>query len=265
MSSAAPARKKSVKVKLKDIMVDAYVREKTDPEYVFHLATLYEAGVAVEPIEVTKSLHLIEGRHRVEAANLAGLEEIDAIIYPDMPLKERLAMAMVANIGGKRAPTKADILVGMEAMVKAGASERYIRDQIAMLPKSVLDTYLGEVRGAIQRQKIAQARALLADGKTIEQAASEVGLTVASIQERLLRVRVSTHSPIEHVDRSMVRRNRQSGQTNRMLFDAAMKSVLDGDITKEKALDVADLVERHGKLSISAAEDFRKRLIQRLS
>ena len=265
MSSVAPARKKAVKVKIKDIMVDVYVREKTDPEYVFHLATLYEAGVAVEPIEITRSGHLIEGRHRIEAANLAGLDEIDAVIYPDMPLKERLAMAMMANLGGKRAPTKADILVGIEAMIKAGASERYIRDQVSMLPKSVLDKYFGEVRGAIQRQKVAQARALLAEGKTIDQAAQEVGLTVETIQERLLRVHRPTHSPIEHVDRSMVRRNRQSGQTNRMLFDAAMKSVLDGDITKEKALEVADLVERHGKLSISAADDFRKRLIQRLS
>ena len=151
------------------------------------------------------------------------------------------------------------------SMIKAGASERYIRDQVTMLPKSVLDKYFGEVRGAIQRQKIAQARALLADCKTIEQAASEVGLTVETIQERLLRVHTATHSPIEHVDRSMVRRNRQAGQTNRMLFDATMKSVLDGDITKGKALEVADLVERHGKLSIAAADDFRKRLIQRLA
>ena len=44
-----------------------------------------------------------------------------------------------------------------------------------------------------------------------------------------------------------------------------MKAVLDGDITKNKALEVADLIERHGKLSIAAAEDFRKRLIQRLA
>ena len=51
MSSVAPSRKKAVKVKLKDIMVDTYVREKTDPEYVFHLAILYEAGVEVTPIE----------------------------------------------------------------------------------------------------------------------------------------------------------------------------------------------------------------------
>ena len=265
MSSAAPARQKVVKIKLKDIMVDAYVREKTDPEYVFHLATLYEAGVVVSPIEVTRSLHLIEGRHRVEAANLAGLEEIDAVVYPDMPLKERLAMAMTANLGGKRAPTKADILVGIEAMIKAGASERYIRDQIVMLPKSVLDKYFGEVRGAIQRQKVAQARALLADGKTIEQASSEVGLTVETLQDRILRQRVSTHNPIEHADRTIKARNRKTGQINRVLFDAAMAAVLDGDITKTKALDVADLVERHGKLSVAAAEDFRKRLIQRLS
>lgn len=265
MSSAMPARKKAVKVKIADVMIDVYVRERTDPEYVFHLATLYEAGVDVEPIEVTRSLHLIEGRHRIEAANLAGLSEIDAVIYPDMPLKDRLAMAMTANLGGKRAPTKADILIGIEAMIKAGASERYIRDQVAMLPKSVLDIYFGEVRGAIQRQKIAQARALLAEGKTIEQAAQEVGVTVKTLQERILRQHTRSYNPIEHADRTIKARNRTTGQTNRTLFDAAMKAVLDGDITKNKALEVADLIERHGKLSIAAAEDFRKRLIQRLA
>lgn len=264
MSSAATAKMKSVKVKIKDIFVDVFVREKTDPEYVFHLATLFEAGVNIEPIEITKSFQLIEGRHRIEAAILAGLTEIDAVVYPDMPLKERLAMAMAANLGGKRAPTKADILIGLEAMVKAGASERYIRDQFTVFPKSVMDKYMGEVRGAIQRQKIGQARALLAEGKTIEQASSEVGMTVQTLQERILRVHQRTANPIEHVDRVIKQRNRNTGQKNRVVFDAAMKAVLDGDITKEKALEVAELVERHGKLSINAAEDFRRRLAQRL-
>ena len=263
--SVALHKQKPVKVPIADIIIDVYVREKTDPEYVFHLATLYEAGVEMNPIEVTESLRLIEGRHRVEAANLAGLTEIDTIITPDRPRKQMIADAMMANIGGKRAPTKADILISLEAMVKAGASEKWIREQVPF-PRAVMDNYLGQVRGAIQRQKLAQAREILSQGFTVEQAASQVGLTVESIQTRILKQpaeKTNNYNLTAH--RTLTDRNRTVGQANRNLFDVTLREYLEGELTKDEVLKIADAVENHGKLSVRAAEDFRQRFFQRIA
>jgi hypothetical protein len=236
MSTVQTAKRKAVKVKIADLIIDVFVREKTDPEYVFHLATLYEAGVEMEPIEITRSMHVIEGRHRIEAANLADLKE-----------------------------TKADIIVALEAMVRAGASEKWIREQIPF-PRSVIEIYLQEVRTNIQNQKLSEAREMLAQGFTVDQAAEKLGLTVESIQTRILKQKSAKPNNYNlALRKSLALRNRKAGQANRQVFDAAIRNWKDGELSKDAVMDVISAVENHGMLSVKAAEDARKRFFQMIS
>lgn len=267
MSAVQTAKRKIVKVKLSDLSVDVFVREKTDPDYVVHLAIMFESGVAFEPIEITRSNRVIDGRHRIEAARLAELTEIDAVIVDDMPRKEMIARAMNANLGGSRVPTKKDILLSLESMVKAGASERWIRENVPF-PRAVMDTYLGEVRGAIQRQKLAEAKRMLAAGLTVDEAASKLSITVESIRTRVLGERgtkANNYNVQSDIDRRIAFRNRGIGQKNRYIFDAAVKAFDDGELTREEVFKVADQIEHHGQMSVKAAEDFRKRFFQKIS
>lgn len=254
---------KQVMVKIADLIIDVFVREKTDPEYVFHLATLYEAGVEMDPIEITLSKHVIEGRHRIEAANLVGRTEINAIIGPDRQRKDMIADAMIANLGGKRAPTREDILIAIEAMLRSGASERWVRERIPF-PAEVMKVYMADVKSRIQKKKIAEAKVLLTEGLTIDQAADKVGIPMQTIQDALV-TRPRKEVSLQQFKGSMVVRNRRAGQSNRQVFDAAMKAFLDGEATKDEVFEVIASVENHGRLSVKAAEDFRLRFMQRIS
>ena len=266
-ASPALAKRKTKTVKLEDLQVDVFVREKTDPDYVVHLAIMYESGHPIAPIEITKSNRVIDGRHRIAAAQLANLTEIEAYVEDDMPRKEMIARAMSANLGGSRAPTKKDILLTLESMVKAGASDRWIRDHVE-LPRAVMDTYMGEVRGAIQRQKLAEAKRLLAEGLTVDEAAEKLGITADSIKTRVLGERAAKANNFNiqtAIDRRIAFRNRGIGQKNRYIFDLAVKSFDDGELTKEQVFEVAAAIEHHGQMSVKAADDFRRRFLQRIS
>ena len=263
MSTPAPAKKKSVKVKIPDLQVDTFVRYGIDQDYIFHLGQLFEADTQVEPILVTKSMRVIDGRCRIEAASLAGKTEIDAYVVDDMPRKDMLATALSANLGGSRAPTKKDIIVAIEAMLNAGASDKWVRESIP-LPRRATDLYLIEARASITTRNLALARHAISDeGLTVEEAATRFKVTVDR-----LKTAISGRRSKSRMDRvstmmgSVTRRNKSDGTRNGFLFKSVIESFNEGDITKEQAMKVFDEIERHGELSIRAAQDFRKRFFQ---
>lgn len=259
-------QQKVIKVKINDLMTDVFVRAKTDQEYVIALSMLYDAGTEMEPIKITKSMRVIDGRHRIEASILAGKEEISAYVVDDMPRKEMIVMAMNSNLGHSKPPTKEDIVIAVESMLKAGASESWIRSQVPF-PRQVMDTYLGEARGSIQRQKLGEAKRMLAEGATIEEAANQAGVTIDAIRTRILgeKGKERAYKLSAHIMQRITYRNRAVGQSNRFVFDTAFKGFEDGELTREQVMEIADAVEKHGAISMKAADDFRRRFLQRIS
>lgn len=266
-TGTAQAKKKIIVVPIASLTIDTFVRQAVDPDYIVHLAALYEAGESLDPIVITKSNRVIDGRCRIQAAQLARLTELPAEVRDDMPKKEVLMNALTANLGGSRAPTKADIIGAIEAMMKAPASEKWIREQLPF-PAAVTSVYLAEARNSIARQKLAEARRAMAErGLTAQQAANEFGLTVERINVAILGQKPKRARDDQFSDfiAGIKRRNKSVGQKNIWTFKSIMTSFKDGDLSKDEALQIFEEIERHGELSVTAARDFRKRFFQQAS
>ncbi|HNP75515.1 MAG TPA: ParB N-terminal domain-containing protein, partial [bacterium] len=84
---------------ISDLNKNLFVRQELDQNHVLYLAELIEAGVVLNPIEITPDMAVIDGRHRIEAAELNSQVEIKARIVSISDESELVARAYRANVG----------------------------------------------------------------------------------------------------------------------------------------------------------------------
>ncbi|HNS34400.1 MAG TPA: ParB N-terminal domain-containing protein [bacterium] len=101
-------REELVSVLISDLNKNLFVRQELDQNHVLYLAELIEAGVVLNPIEITPDMAVIDGRHRIEAAELNSQVEIKARIVSISDESELVARAYRANVGGALPPTQED-------------------------------------------------------------------------------------------------------------------------------------------------------------
>ena len=251
-------------VRIKDLIINTFVRDGAiDQDYALSLAELYESGHEVTRILITSDLFVVDGRNRIAGADLAGKTEIDAYVLADkFDKKTLLAIAAVSNMGGSRAPTSSDMLLAITNMVQAGASAAWIRANLP-LPPSVVDKYMFTVRSRVAAQKISEARRAVATGMTIEDAAQRYGADISRLRDAINgKSKKSTMDMFSHVKRSVTMRNKSDGMKNKTAFDNMVSAYKDGEVTKEQVMDVLDMIQHHGNLSVRLSEDFRRRFFQ---
>lgn len=264
--SAKQAKTKEVQIDISKLKINRFVREIKDPDYVLLLAELYESGQPMEPIVITTSLEVVDGRNRIEASILACRTTVNAIIVSDMEKKELLVTAMNANMGGSRPPTNKDVIFSIEALLRAGATGKWIVDNTRM-PRQVTEKYLFTARRNLMSIQIVKARQAMAERLlTVEEAATEFGVTLPRLKSEITGKRFRDGINIaSQLKSGITHRNKSDSQRNTTAFKAAIHAYREGDMTKEQVMAFFDEIEHHGNLSVKAAADFRDRFFQQVT
>lgn len=100
--------KKAVKVAIKDLRINLFVRKELDVDRVLDFALKMESGVEFPPIIITPNMDVIDGRHRIEGADTCGRTEILAVFQDVQDEVELICTAYNANVGGALPPTTND-------------------------------------------------------------------------------------------------------------------------------------------------------------
>ncbi len=177
------ANEKRVFIPLKQIENKFDVRVSLDQDRVLQFVGAYESGDDPPPIRVVKldddRYAAVDGRHRMAARQYLNLEEILAVVVngslKDNPV-ELFAMALEANCGGSKPPTRDDITHTIGRMLECGASQTTIRERLCFLPKGSVRTYIASAIAALNKRKVAKAMDHLVAGKTIQESAKAVAL-----------------------------------------------------------------------------------------
>src|SRR6266496_1923417 len=112
------------RIALAELKETIFVRRIQNDAHVAHLKTLYDEGINLPPIEVTRdSKTLVEGRHRVAAARELGWPELPVKWVAELSPAELTARALKANMGGALPPTNDDITFAIGRLLDNGVKE----------------------------------------------------------------------------------------------------------------------------------------------
>lgn len=184
-------KEKTVMITLSQIVNRFDVRVKLDEDRVLQFMSMYEAGDPVPPVQLVRSgqdsYSYIDGRHRGAARGYLNLPDVEAVIRPeslaDNPL-ELFAIALEANYGGAKPPTREDITHTILRMLEVGCTQVSIRERLVFLPAGALRAYIATARSSIMRRKVAKALDDISDGSsTVEEAARTRGVKVEVLKD----------------------------------------------------------------------------------
>jgi len=155
---------KPVMVAIEQLRVKIFVRQKLNEDHVLNLALLYEADVILPPLEITKDYDVIEGRHRLEAAKLAGKKELPCDFVDDMKPAEMIAYAFSRNVGGNLPPSKQDINFTIESLLERKTSSGAIVKYFSFWPADVVRKYIKDAQSNVLARSMAGAIKAVTEG-----------------------------------------------------------------------------------------------------
>jgi hypothetical protein len=258
--------KKSIDVSIDELQETFDVRKKLDENRIMHFGMLYEAKGEIPPIWITSNMEVVDGRHRIAGAKLAGVKTVPCIIIEGKDRAELIVEALKANMGGALPPTKDDFIVSFTQMIEAGMSRTRIIELMAdKLPRSVTRKIVHDVQAMVYKRAVQRAFDAVAQGhmNVVEAAAhfnvEEKGLRTA-LGGRKKRI-VADKFGLDSVTRSMTRRYTSISMSNAKVYGQLAEALEDGEVspkTVEKVFDKIDgLLERQRKL----VEIWRARLL----
>ncbi len=228
------------KVKLTSIQTAFFVRKRLDEDRVIQLALLMENEADIPPIRITEDHILIDGRHRIEAARLAGWSTIDAQIEPSQDDKGVLiAEAFNANCGGSVPPTKADILFTIQQLLQQGWGEGKII-KFFPFPGAVTRRYVSDTRSKIRDARLNQAVMDVRDrGYTLVQAAENRGIEPEAIKAAMGKVAKKVAGKEEYKG-NLTTRFRQLSRTNAQLLQKLFEAYENGEVGIDYVREIID-------------------------
>lgn len=184
-----PEPPKIIRVNLTDLENIFDVRKQLNPDNLARLRALRLAGVKLDPITIivnpTKrtpyGIH--DGRHRVAIAGEFQDLEIDCILLDETDPVVQIALALQANEGRVMPSDRASYIHSFKLMFEKGATDASIRLNCHFLPPNLIRDFISTARGVIQKERIAKAMQLIADGARISEAAQGVGLDEETISD----------------------------------------------------------------------------------
>ena len=239
---------KIIKVKLSDLKQDFYVREKLIESHWFLMAELMDAGVKFPPIEITEDNRLIEGRHRVRAAQFLDRETIEAIVVPDKGELESVSHAFEANYGGSLPPTTEDLIHTFTYLIEKSISRDKIIQQFSkFIPKEIVGVYFQKASSNVSNKRVYEAIRLIKDnGLDIHEAAKKVGLkSIAQIKNEIDRRIGSGEVKVPKFKSIFSSKFTQFNNSNGHLITQLRSAYKNGEISGE---EVADTLKHLGDL-----------------
>lgn len=251
---------KTQEVRIDSIQTTFFVRKKLDEDRVVQLALLMQNEAPVPPIRITEDFVLIDGRHRIEAAKLAGWATIKAEVVPSNKDRgELIAEAFSANVGGSAPPTRADILFTIQQLLQQGWGEARIA-KFFPFPKAVVRKYVNDTRSKIHDARVNQAVADVRDrGFTLLQAAENRDIEPEAIKAAMTKVSKKIANKEEYKG-NLTSRFRSLSRANAHLFEKLLEAHQDGEVSVDYVREVMDHTRELHVQAMRSFDGWEKRL-----
>ena len=251
--------RKSVRVPIKELKLNLFVRQALDQGHALYLAELVKNGVALPPIEITVDLTVIDGRHRIEAHELNNLAEIDAVVVDVADESELIALAYKANVGGSLPPTQEDTEHTVALLLDRGEAKKHIGEMLG-LPAGMARRYINDVQSKVARAKLLRAAAAVTDGGlTVAKAAEQYEVDLDKLKGVLSGNRQKHKMGVAEIQRELTKKYKGASSKNAALFRGLLEKLEDGDVTANQVLAIFTHVESLQKRAARAVGAWRSR------
>ena len=260
-------------VALKSIKANFFVRKSINQDHVLMLAELYEAAMiesnkdqvasskAIEAIIITESNEMVDGRHRKEAMELAGIQEARVEVVGDLKPSELVVEAAKANYGGALPPSREDMVYTVEQLLgRFGLTHKEIEDRLSMLPKSVIRKYINTANRRSTEAKLRLALSDIANGSSLAGAAR-----AHDVKPEVLKAAIEGKKPKTKVGTAQINNQLStyakgfSVQVSRVIH-RVIEDYRDGEIPVEAAQSAVNQVGHLIRRMLVRAQDWDNRL-----
>ena len=252
---------RSVTRNISDLASDFYVRRELNHDWALQLGLLVESGVELEPIYITRENKVIDGRHRMEAYELAKKTEIRAKIVEADSDVELVVFALKCNIGSGLPASKDDIEHTIQELLNRGVPKKQLAETLSILPAKLVRKYLNDVESQIHRSKLQKAAlAISAGGLTVPKAAIQYDVPEDQLRV-LLNTRVCgrTKRGIEESRRQLSNSYKSLGQKNHAIIRRIMEAYQDSDASHKQVIQLFEHLDHLVKVSSRKIAEWRKR------
>jgi len=269
-------KSKTATIHISDIKNKFDVRVNLDQDTVLQFVGMYQdATKVVPPIKVVvhgEGYAFVDGRHRAAARQYLNLDSIDAEIlegsFADSAV-DLFAMALQANCGGAKTPTRGDLEHTVMRMLEFGASKSDIMNKLDFLPKGSVKAFIASAAGKIQKRKLTKAiDALATDNLSVDEAAKRFGVRIENLKDaiqgkkgkwgknRTNEVEITTASKAA-IAQTLNYANKSIG----MGLNKLIELVEEGSISVKAALNVIGMWEDRNRQTEKRINDWRSRFI----
>jgi len=248
---------KTIRVALKDLKMNLFVRQVLNQDHALSLGELIEAGVKLPPIVITQQNEVVDGRHRVEAHELNGIGEIDATVINVDSQADMIAKAYQANVGGSLPPTKEDLEHTVKILLELGESKKSIAERLN-LPMSLSRKYVNSVQSRMTHARVMDAiSAVLHGGMTVAAASEKYGADPVKVKEGL----GNHHTPIgiREMHRAITKTQKSLGSKNTALLRDLLEGFEDGEVKAKQVLEIIEHLEDLQRGQARNLADWKKR------
>jgi len=249
-------------VSIDSIVEKFFVRQSLNDDHVLHLASLYEGGVAIAPIKVTRGHEVIDGRHRLAALRLLDRKGVDVIYSDETSQSALIVEAVKANLGGSLPATNKDITHSMKQMLEQGMTQvSIIREFSTVWPASVVRRYLADAQTYVRKERIIKAKTLvLEENITVKAAAEMFGLKTEQLKEAMTPDRSKRRSNSAEFKGALTSIFRSRGGSMANIMKNVQRKYQDGDIGEKSVEEIIEHLEKCTKATVSSAKDWAARL-----
>jgi ParB-like chromosome segregation protein Spo0J len=253
-----PLKGKLVSRNLNDLRAEFYVRAEIDSEHMLKLALLYEAGETFPPIAITDNNVIIDGRHRQQAALLAGKTTHDCIIVKSDNTISMISMALRANEGGSKNPTSQDIQHAIRLMMRQGATERQLYDQLPY-PKAVSRKYIGQARTEEVRANLRKARTAIADGMSIRAAAEQFNVPLEKLKADISGKRKKDENAYSGMKSLLTLSSKGWARRKQAMAKRLILGMIDGEVQEDSVEAILKHMEQLERRHLLQLDDLKRR------
>lgn len=232
-------QKKPVAVSISDLDIAFYARKALDQDRVIYFWELLESGEELDPIDITTSKKVIDGRHRIEASVIAGRADIQACYQDDIKSEvELIGKAYRANTGGALPPTKQDTEYVISLLLQRNETTKKIGELLG-LPASMARKYVNEVKSKMGRAKLKEAvESVTEGGLTAAKAAEKHSVDLGRLKEMLSGKRKTAKNGVTEIQRNLTSTYRSHSLKNATLMRSLIAMYEDGDVSAKQVNDI---------------------------
>ena len=178
---------KIIEIRISELKNKFDIRNILNQQHIDFLCGLYEGGIDLGPIKITKHGIIVDGRHRVALFELLEIPTIEAEIIDEDSTIEIVRIALSSNMGGPLPPTKNDLRRTMTILINTGYSKKRIYKAFKdILPLSLVKVSYQYAVLKINNRKVMEAIQLMNDsGLTKQKACEMVGIPEEWVTKKL--------------------------------------------------------------------------------